>query len=310
MESAEKIGGGKLVSVYLLSLLSVVLWGMSYLWSDRLLAIGIPVEYIVFVRIFIAGLVLLGVAVLTGKDIVMKKKDIPYFLLIAFFEPFIYFVCETYGIRFTESPTISALIIAATPIFSVMVGVLVFKEKFSIFNMLGILICLGGIVMVTFSAGGIGDKFIFGIILLVIAVLAEVGHASFTKVLASSYSPIVIVMYQFLIGALYLFPLFLTSGIKNFDASVYLSWEVWEPILCLAVLCSSLAFGLWANTIKCLGVAKSSIFLSAIPVFTALECWILGHEMLTPLQWTGIIVSCVGVVMSQYVFKKPLCHKK
>ena len=56
MESAEKIGGGKLVSVYLLSLLSVVLWGMSYLWSDRLLAIGIPVEYIVFVRIFIAGL--------------------------------------------------------------------------------------------------------------------------------------------------------------------------------------------------------------------------------------------------------------
>lgn len=191
-----------------------------------------------------------------------------------------------------------------------MVGVLVFKEKFSIFNMLGILICLGGIVMVTLSAGGIGDKFIFGIILLVIAVLAEVGHASFTKVLASSYSPIVIVMYQFLIGALYLFPLFLTSGIKNFDASVYLSWEVWEPILCLAVLCSSLAFGLWANTIKCLGVAKSSIFLSAIPVFTALECWILGHEMLTPLQWTGIIVSCVGVVMSQYVFKKPLCHKK
>ena len=124
MKSAEKISGGKMVSVYLLSLLSVVLWGMSYLWSDRLLAIGIPVEYIVFVRIFIAGLVLLGVAVLTGKNIVMKKKDIPYFLLIAFFEPFIYFVCETYGIRFTESPTISALIIAATPIFSVMVGVL------------------------------------------------------------------------------------------------------------------------------------------------------------------------------------------
>ena len=73
MESAEKISGVKMVSVYLLSLLSVVLWGMSYLWSDRLLAIGIPVEYIVFVRIFIAGLVLLGVAVLTGKDIVMKK---------------------------------------------------------------------------------------------------------------------------------------------------------------------------------------------------------------------------------------------
>lgn len=104
MESAEKISGGKMVSVYLLSLLSVVLWGMSYLWSDRLLAIGIPVEYIVFVRIFIAGLVLLGVAVLTGKDIVMKKKDIPYFLLIAFLNhSFISYV------RLTESGSRSLL---------------------------------------------------------------------------------------------------------------------------------------------------------------------------------------------------------
>lgn len=49
----------KLVSVYILSLVAILLWGMSYLWSDSLLSHGIPVEYIVFVRILIAGLVLL-----------------------------------------------------------------------------------------------------------------------------------------------------------------------------------------------------------------------------------------------------------
>lgn len=304
---AEGTMNGKagMVGVYLLSLLAILLWGMSYLWSDSLLALGIPVEYIVFARISIAGVVLLVFNLVTGQNIRMQKKHVLKFILIAFFEPFIYFVCETYGIRFTESPTISSLLIAAAPIFSVIAGMAIFNEKFSLFNMFGILVCLGGIVMVTLCSESMGEHFVLGIVLLVVAVLAEVGHASLTKYLTDSYSPSVIVMYQFLIGSVFLFPLFAGPGLKNFDAELYFSWDVWKPILCLAVLCSSIAFGLWANTIKHLGVAKSSIFLSTIPVFTALAGWILGQELLTPLQWAGIFVACIGVVFSQYTKSKP-----
>lgn len=294
-------GKAHLAGVYLLSLFAILLWGMSYLWSDSLLALGIPVEYMVFVRISIAGIVLLVFNVLSGRNMKIKKKDLPKFLLLALFEPFIYFVCETYGIRFTGSPTISSLFIAAAPIFSVAVGIMVFKERFTLLNMAGILVCLGGIVMVTLCSETMGDAFLLGLFLLLIAVLSEVGHASFTKCLADTYEPSVIVMYQFLIGSVYLLPLFLGPGLRNFDAEVYLSWAVWKPVICLAVLCSSVAFGLWAYTIKYLGVAKSSIFMSTIPVFTALAGWLLGQEMLTPMQWTGILVSCIGVVMSQYV---------
>ena len=113
MSTGNVKGKAHLAGVYALSLLSILLWGLSYLWSDSLLSKGIPVEYIVFVRIFIAGLVLLVVNLLIGNNLKMKKQDLPKFLLLALFEPFIYFVAETYGIRFTESPTISALLIAA-----------------------------------------------------------------------------------------------------------------------------------------------------------------------------------------------------
>ena len=235
MSTGNVKGKAHLAGVYALSLLSILLWGLSYLWSDSLLSKGIPVEYIVFVRIFIAGLVLLIVNLLTGNNLKMKKQDLPKFLLLALFEPFIYFVAETYGIRFTESPTISALLIAASPIFSVTVGVVIFKEKFTFFNMLGILICLGGIVMVTLCHERMGDAFLLGLLLLVVAVLAEVGHASFTKLLSDTYNPLVIVMYQFMIGSIFLFPLFLGSGLKSFDVTLYMSWEVWKPILCLGI---------------------------------------------------------------------------
>lgn len=298
-----KTGKAKLLGVYALSLLAIILWGMSYLWSDSLLSQGIPVEYVVFVRVVIAGFVLLAVNILCGNSIAIRKKDLPKFLLLALFEPFIYFVAETYAIKLTESPTISSLFIATSPIFSVMVGMLVFKEKFSLLNMFGILVCLGGIVMVTLCTEHMGDSFVLGLVLLFVAVLAEVGHASFTKYLSDDYHPAVIVMYQFLIGSLYLLPLFLGPGLRYYDSALYMSWSVWKPILCLAVFCSSIAFALWANTIKYLGVAKSSIFMSTIPVCTALAGWILGQEMLSLKQWLGIVIACAGVVLSQYVRK-------
>ena len=96
MSTGNVKGKAHLAGVYALSLLSILLWGLSYLWSDSLLSKGIPVEYIVFVRIFIAGLVLLVVNLLTGNNLKMKKQDLPKFLLLALFEPFIYFVAETY----------------------------------------------------------------------------------------------------------------------------------------------------------------------------------------------------------------------
>ena len=211
---------------------------------------------------------------------------------------------ETYGLKETGSPTLSAMVIATIPIFSIGAGVLFFKEKVNAVNIFGILLSLAGIIMVAMSKGELGEHFIIGILFLLIAVIAEVGHASLTKSLSGNYSSQIIVMYQFLIGSVYLLPLFLFRGLSEFDAVTYLSAEVWYPIICLSVLCSSLAFSLWVSTIKSLGVAKSSIFSALIPVAAALIAWVLGHEVMNARQWAGIAISTIGVIMSQYTVSK------
>ena len=243
------------VLIYTVSLFAIILWGISYIWTNRLISLDIPVTYFVFVRILLAGFVLFLLNAASGKITRIRRKDLPKFLLLAFFEPFIYFICESYGVKQTGSPTLSAMIIATIPIFSVGAGVLFFREKVNAVNITGILLSLIGIVLVVMSKGELGKHFIFGIVLLLIAVLSEVGHASVTKSLSGNYSSQVIVMYQFLIGSVYLFPLFLFKGLDGFS-SRFLSADVWYPIICLAVLCSSLAFSLWVSTIKSLGVAK------------------------------------------------------
>jgi drug/metabolite transporter (DMT)-like permease len=234
----------------------------------------------------------------------IQRQDLPKFLLLVFFEPFIYFICETYGLKLTGSPTLSAMVIATIPIFSIGAGIIFFREKINLVNIGGILLTLVGIVMVAMAHGTLGENFIWGVVLLLLAVISEVGHASITKSLSGNYSSQIIVMYQFLIGAVYLFPLFLWKGLDGFDMEIYFDGDVWYPIICLAILCSSLAFSLWVSTIKNLGVAKSSIFSALIPVAAAIIAWILGHEMLNQRQWIGIAISTVGVVLSQYTIKK------
>lgn len=290
---------------YLFSAVAIILWGLSYIWSDKLLAQGIPVEYFVFVRVLFAGALLLLFNLATGTDIRIRHRDLHKFLLLALCEPFIYFTCETYGIALTESPTYTAMIIAATPIIAMFAGILFFNEKLSIANIFGLLICIGGIVLMTLNSSSVGDKFLFGVILLVIAVFAEAGQASCTKWLAGDYKPQVITMYQFLIGGAYLTPVFFTKGLSDFNPEIYLSWNVWEPILCLALLCSCLSFTLWVNSIKKLGVAKSAVLQSVIPVVTAIAGIILGSELLSPLQWTGVLIASMGVVLSQIAKKEP-----
>jgi drug/metabolite transporter (DMT)-like permease len=277
---------------------------MSYIWTDKLIALNIPIFYFVFVRILLAGVILFLFNTAYARIKRIQRQDLGKFLLLAFFEPFIYFICETYGLKETGSPTISALIIATIPIFSIAAGRIFFKEKVTAFNIFGVVLSLVGIVMVAMAHGELGKNFILGILLLVIAVIAEVGHASITKSLSGNYSSQIIVMYQFLIGSIYLLPLFIWKGIDGFNMEVYFSAEVWYPIICLAVLCSSLAFSLWVSTIKNLGVAKSSIFSALIPVAAALIAWLLGHEHMNTRQWIGIAISTVGVIMSQYTKNK------
>lgn len=302
---SPKVKQSKLL-IYIASTVAITLWGMSYIWTDKIIAQGIPIFYFVFVRILLAGIILFLFNTAYGRIKRIQKQDWPKFLLLAFFEPFIYFLCETFGLKLTGSPTISAMVIATIPIFSIGAGILFFKEKVSAVNITGILLSLVGIVMVAMSKGELGQNFVWGIILLLIAVISEVGHASITKSLAGIYSSQIIVMYQFLIGSVYLLPLFLWKGLDDFDPEVYLSADVWYPLICLAILCSSLAFSLWVSTIKSLGVAKSSIFSALIPVAAAIIAWILGHEILNSRQWVGIVISTLGVVLSQYSAKKKI----
>ena len=60
---------------YLLSLTAITLWGASYIWSNCLISRGVSIFYFVFVRIAIAGLLLLAFNAASRKLQTIRKKN-------------------------------------------------------------------------------------------------------------------------------------------------------------------------------------------------------------------------------------------
>ena len=133
---------------YIASIVAITLWGMSYIWTDQIISQGISIFYFIFVRILLAGVILFLFNAAYGRIKRIQKRDLPKFLLLAFFEPFIYFICETFGIKLTGSPTISAVVIATIPIFSTGAGILFFKEKITLKCIAGMLMAFAALIII------------------------------------------------------------------------------------------------------------------------------------------------------------------
>jgi drug/metabolite transporter (DMT)-like permease len=286
------------IIVYLSIITAVIFWGFSFIWTNSLLIQDFPPMALVFFRMTFAAVFLLIVSLSARKIQKIRKGDFKWFLLLVFFEPFIYFIGETLGLKIVNSPTLGSIIIATIPIFALVPGILIYKERITTINIVGVFITLPGILLVVFDGGSISVDHYWGLALLFMAVFAAVGYSMVVKKLAVVYNSYTIATYQHLLGALYFLPLFLIYNANGFSLSM-LTADIIKPLLFLAGLCSCIAFILFINSIRVLGIARTNIFTSLVPAISAFGAYMAGQEGLGIYKITGIAVVVAGVVIAQ-----------
>lgn len=298
------------IKAYLLICATIFLWGISFLWTNKLLINHVPVFFLIFTRIAIAAVILFFVGKLTGSIQRLKNRtDILWFLTLALLEPFFYFISETYGIKLTGSPNLSSVIVSSIPIFGLIAGVTFYREKVNIKNIVGIFLTVPGLLLVVLGKRSLdllrpadlpGTNLTAGIIFLFIAVFSAVGHTVILKRLTMSYNAFTVTFYQHALGAVYLLVPFLLLDLRHTNITQFLSdGEFWYPIIILSVFCSSIAFMMFTSVIKELGVTRTSTFTAVIPIITAATGFFLGIESLNWIQITGILIVVTGVILSQ-----------
>jgi drug/metabolite transporter (DMT)-like permease len=286
----------KAVITYLWILLSMIFWGMSFVWTSIVFTCYPPITTI-FLRLGLSSLLLMGGLVMFRKIERIRKKDVGLFLLSALFNPFLYFIGENFGLKHT-SPSISAVVIATIPLFTPVAAYLIVRERISWLNIAGIILSFTGILIMlisrdmTFAASPAGVGFLF------FAVISAVIYSSFLKKLTARYGPFSIIAWQNLIGAIYFLPLFLILDLKEF-LTIRPDWKAVTALFQLAVFASTLAYVLFTIGVKKIGVSRTNVFTNLIPIFTATFSYFILAENFNIQKISGILVVISGVALTQ-----------
>ena len=292
--------GNRAVIIYISVSIAIILWGFSFIWTNQILHLDIPIFTFITVRMFIAAVILLITSALLGKLQKIRKTDYPLLLLMSMFEPFIYFIGESFGLKYTNSPTICAVLIATIPIFVMISGQIFFKEKISKLNVFAVIITVPGILLIVLRTTEIAVDYWYGILFLIMAVFAATGYSILVKKLSDKYNSYTIATWQFILAAVYFLPLYLIFDADKMPLAGLLRADVMVPLMSLALLCSCLSFVLYINSIQYLGVTRASVFSTMTPAVSAFGAYIMGHETFTPLQITGLVIVILGVIFTQY----------
>ena len=289
------------VSIYLQVIAANVLWGFSFVWTEIALSSFLPIT-ITVARLTLATILLFFVARAMKRFYPIKQGDLKWFAALALFEPFLYFLFETYG-QTMVSPTITSVIIALIPLGLLIAGNLILKEKITFVIASGVAISLTGVVVVVLDQGGSFAAQPMGVLLIFGAVITAVFYSIILKRITNRYNSIMIVFYQNLIGLLYFLPLLLIFDVPHWGEKV-ITLRAINSIILLSVFASVIAFICHSNGVRSLGVTKAGIFANLIPVLTAIFSFLIIGEELTYLQIFGIFVVVLGLYLSQIKLKK------
>lgn len=286
----------KNITIYFIATLSMLFWGLSFVW------VKIVYEYyrpftVVTIRLFIATILLLLYQQIFKDRQKVDIADIPRFLLLAFFEPFCYFLGESFGMQYVSS-TIASIIIATIPVFAPIFSYIFYKERLTTSGIVGLFISVLGVILLVVDKNLNFNAPIKGILLLLFAVVAAIGYGIVAKKLTFSYGSVTIIKYQNGFGFLFFLPFFLIFDLNHFLA-VKPDLRLITNILALTIFASVLAFILFTRVLKELGINSANIFTNLIPIFTAIFSFLILKEKFNLQKIIAIIMVISGVFVSQ-----------
>lgn len=286
---------------YLAIFMSMLFWGSSFVLTKYLLDSFAPIS-IIFFRLFLSSIIF----VIMGLFVYKKKFFLPQsvwllFIVLSLFEPVIYFVFETYSLKWSD-PSVVSVIISTIPLFIAIVAYYFLKEKLTRLNFIGVVISVVGILIMLFPSLMSASMNLLGILFAFGAVISAVCYNYVLQKIPSEYPPLLVITWQNLIALVVFTPLlFLTNSVQalstQFQNLFVLSNLI--PLLLLAVFCSSFAFMFYLYALRAIGTARTSIFSNMIPAVTAVLSFAWLNEQITWNKLLGIVIVLLGITLVQ-----------
>jgi len=274
------------------------IFGLSFMFSKTALDYVTPVGLIAY-RFLIAfvGFELLR---LTGViKVQIRKSNVKALFLVALFQPVLYFLFETYGLKQTSSSE-AGMMIAIIPIFVAILGSVFLKEKPTFIQVLFILLSIAGIILIQAAKAGEG---LFGngsgFILLLLAVVSAACFNIASRKASFSANPYEVTYVMMLCGAttfngIYLIQLGIQNRIGDYLTNLS-STKLILPLLYLGLVASIGGFFLVNYTLGKLPAHVSSVYSNLATIIAIVAGSVFMKEQLEYYHFIGAGMILIGV---------------
>lgn len=293
---------GRRLSLYLMAIATVSLWGASFPLTKAALAWVGPTA-IAFLRWLIAAAALfiwLAHSRQLDRAMALLRADGGRVFWVALAGITLFYFLENSALQFTTA-TNAGVLANLTAVFMVLIGVAWLKERPNALEWSALAIAFVGAGAVSQGAGhlAIAGPGLLGDLLMVVATLFAALYSIGGKQLAEANGADVVLADVALVGSALLLPLALweVGGPAGAAGLLHLPPAAWSALLLLGLGAGALANIWWLRILAATTAARAGMTLFLIPVIsTAVAVLALG-EPLTPLVVIGGGLVLAGVAL-------------
>lgn len=289
--------GNKKTIGHLAALLTIIIWGTTFI-STKILLVGFQPVEILFFRFVMGFIVLLMLSPKRLKT--ANRKEEMTFAVAGLCGICLYYLLENIALTYTLASNVG-VIISVAPFFTAILAHLVIKseEKLRLQFFTGFIVAMVGIVLISFNGqelelNPIGD------LLAIVAALVWAFYSILTRKINSFGYPVILTTRRtFFYGILFMLPTLFFFDFQ-LDLSRFGELTYLLNLLYLGLGASALCFVTWNFSVKELGAVKTSVYIYMVPVITVLTSVLILHEQVTVLASIGTILTLIGLFLSEY----------
>lgn len=284
------------IVVYILMSCLVTTWGFDYVVAKHALELLQPLT-LLSLKYAIGLIPIFIIKMKIDRKGMVRKKDIPLFILCSITGEILYFTCEYTAMDYIPVSLIT-IILAFVPAFAIIIEKVIFKRRITKAMTIGVIVCVLGVVLIIgvdieqiLQGRWIGYLLAFG------AVLCWNAYNFLTASLHENYTSITLTCTQLICTSLLVLP----YAIHTMPPAEAFTPPIIAGLIYLGVINAGIGFLITVRSLHVIGPTASAMFSNFLPVTSTFFGWLFLNEMITGMQIVGgvIVIASACVVIRE-----------
>lgn len=254
-----------MVKIYILLLLVMLMWGLN-LSALKVLVDAIDPMLLTSFRIMAAGIVVLVICGFMGIFRLPRKHEWFVIFFIAIFNVVLHHSFVAVGLKLTSGIN-GGLILGMMPLVTVMMTVIILRQRVTWLRVSGFVLGFIGVVVTTLTGADGLAAISLGDFIVFLGVIVQGFSFVLISKLKPTFDPRLATGYMLLLGSVFIFMLSQAFGSEIQEITYLLDWKLGAVFLFSAVFASAFGHMTYNYAIKKVGPAEAALFINMNTLF-------------------------------------------